>query len=64
MLMMRVRMQDGKDDLTEMKNKQRDTEFVKERDPTPLGNVVLLGKRLSTTVLVWDDSLTKTKKKI
>jgi hypothetical protein len=53
-------MQDGKDDLTGDRNKNGIPKFVEERDPTPLGNVILLGKRLSTTVLVWDDSLMKT----
>jgi hypothetical protein len=46
--------------LTETRNNDEIPKFVEEWDPTPLGNVVLLGKRLSTTVLVWDDSLMKT----
>jgi hypothetical protein len=44
-------MQDGKDDLTGERNNNGIPKFVKERDPTPLGNVVSLGKRLSTRLL-------------
>ena len=55
-------MQDDKDDLTGMRNNNGIPKFVEERgSDSAKDDVVSLGKRLSTTVLVWDDSLMKTK---
>jgi hypothetical protein len=45
-------MQDDKVDSTETRNNDGIPKFIEEWDPTPLGEVVSLGKRLSTTVSV------------
>jgi hypothetical protein len=45
-------MQDDIYDLTETGKNNGIPKFVEEMDPTLLGNVVLLGKRLSTTVFI------------
>ena len=59
---MLVWMQDDKVDLTETRNNNGIPKLVEEKGIRfRQGNVVSLGKRLSTTVLVWDDSLMKTK---